>query len=169
MSSPYRLLRMANCEIPEQAGTFGLMDRRVVDLLNAMPDRSRFFAGLRAWIGGRQEHVAYERQSRGHGRSRVGLLGLLSLAETALVSFSKLPLRATSALSLICAVGTLLVGIGAIAVRTLTQLAIPGWAHLHGADRPDRLRAVADAGPYSPVVGHEFTRRSRLDAYPIDR
>src|SRR5215472_5452042 len=64
------------------------------DVLNALPERSRFYAGLRSWVGGRQDFVSYERCSREHGRSRVGLLGLVALAETALISFSKVPLRA---------------------------------------------------------------------------
>jgi glycosyltransferase involved in cell wall biosynthesis len=124
----YRLLRTANGAMPERVGTFGLMDRKVVDMLNAMPERSRFFAGLRSWVGGRQEYVSYERQTRGYGRSRVGLLGLISLAETALISFSKLPLRAASVLSLLCAIVMLLVGIAAIAIRAFTPLGVPGWA-----------------------------------------
>jgi glycosyltransferase involved in cell wall biosynthesis len=124
----YRLLRRSCVAIPEHVGTFGLMDRSVVDVLNALPERSRFFAGLRSWVGGRQEYVPYERQKRGHGRSRVGLLGLVSLAETALISFSKLPLRAASGLSLLCAIVMLLVGVTAIAIRAFTSLGVPGWA-----------------------------------------
>lgn len=124
----YRLLRTANASIPAHTGTFGLMDRSVVDVLNALPERSRFFAGLRSWAGGRQDHVLYERQTRDHGRSRVGLRGLVALAETALISFSKLPLRITSALSLACAITLLLVGITAIGIRAFTPLGVPGWA-----------------------------------------
>jgi len=96
--------------------------------LNALPERSRFYAGLRSWVGGRQDFVSYERCSREHGRSRVGLLGLVALAETALISFSKVPLRAASALSLLCAVVLLLIGITAIVIRAFTSLGIPGWA-----------------------------------------
>jgi dolichol-phosphate mannosyltransferase len=124
----YRLLGTAETSIPAQAGTYGLLDRRVVDVLNALPERSRFYAGLRSWVGGRQDFVPYERRSRGHGRSRVGVLGLVALAETALISFSKVPLRAASALSLLCAIVLLVVGVTAILIRAFTSLAIPGWA-----------------------------------------
>jgi glycosyltransferase involved in cell wall biosynthesis len=124
----YWLLRVTRTSIPENVGTFGVMDRRVVDVLNAMPERSRFFAGLRSWVGGRRALVAYERAARGHGRSRVGALGLLSLAQNALTSFSKVPLRLASVLSLLCGMVLFLVGITAIAIRVFTPLGVPGWA-----------------------------------------
>ena len=124
----YLLLRAARTSIPENAGTFGLMDRSVVEVLNALPERSRFFAGLRSWVGGRQAFVPYERQARGHGRSRVGALGLFALAQAAFTSFSKVPLRLASLLSLVCGFTMFLVGITAIAIRVFTPLGVPGWA-----------------------------------------
>jgi len=42
----YWLLKASRTSIPQNVGTFGVMDRRVVDVLNAMPERSRFFAGF---------------------------------------------------------------------------------------------------------------------------
>lgn len=124
----YWLLRVSRTSIPENVGTFGVMDRRVVDILNALPERSRFFAGLRWWVGGKQAFVAYERSARGHGRSRVGTFGLFSLAQTALTSFSKVPLRLASLFSLVCGMVLFLVGVTAIAIRVFTPLGIPGWA-----------------------------------------
>jgi glycosyltransferase involved in cell wall biosynthesis len=124
----YWLLRASRTSIPENVGTYCLMNRRVVDVLNAMPERSRFFAGLRWWVGGRQAFVAYERSARAHGRSRVGALGLLSLAQTALTSFSKVPLRLASILSLVCGMVLFLVGVIAILIRVFTPLGVPGWA-----------------------------------------
>lgn len=124
----YWLLRATRTSIPENVGTFAIMDRRVVDVLKSMPERSRFFAGLRWWVGGKQALVPYERSARGHGRSRVGVLGLFSLAQTALTSFSKVPLRVASVLSLVCGMVLFLVGIIAIAIRVFTPLGVPGWA-----------------------------------------
>ena len=124
----YWLLRASRTSIPENVGTFGVMDRRVVDVLNSMPERSRFFAGLRWWVGGRQAFVSYERAARGHGRSRVGVMGLFSLAQSALTSFSKVPLRLASILSLVCGLVLFVVGITAILIRVFTPLGIPGWA-----------------------------------------
>ena len=122
------LEKVSETKIPKQVGTFGLMDRRVVDLLNRMPERDRFFAGLRAWTGGRHSLVQYERPDRAHGPSRVGVGGLFRLAGTALTSFSKVPLRYASLLSLIFGILLFLLGLSAIVIRLFTNLAIPGWA-----------------------------------------
>ncbi len=122
------LSKVSETEIPKQVGTFGLMDRKILDLLNRMPERDRFFAGLRAWLGGKQSFVPYERPDRPFGKSRVGLEGLFRLARTALTSFSKVPLRYASSLSLIFGFSLFLLGLFAILIRLFTNLAIPGWA-----------------------------------------
>ncbi len=125
----YALLdRITETKIPKQVGTFGLMDRRVVDVLNRMPERSRYFAGLRAWIGGRQSFVEYARPDREAGGSRVGAQGLFRLARVALISFSKVPLRYASILSLTAGLILLMVGLWAIGEKLFTNKAIPGWA-----------------------------------------
>lgn len=120
--------KVSETEIPKQVGTYGLMDRRVVETLNALPERQRFFAGLRAWVGGKSDFVPYARPDRPCGDSRVGFGGLFRLARTAVFSFSKVPLRLASLFSLSCGLILFLVGLTAIAIRLLTQMAIPGWA-----------------------------------------
>ena len=128
-SAFYWLLgRVSETEIPKQVGTFGLMDRRVVDVLNGMPEIHRYFAGLRAWVGGKQSFVPYVREDRGKGRSRVGPRGLCRLARMALISFSKVPLRYASLFSLLCGFVLFAIGLFAIVVRLFSNLAIPGWA-----------------------------------------
>ncbi len=125
----YSLLKkLEEIEIPTQVGTFSLMDKKVVEILNQIPEKSRFFSGLRAWVGGKKAIVEYERENRKKGKSRVGILGLFRLAQTALISFSKAPLRLASGISLLCGFALFLIGIIAALVRIFTDLAIPGWA-----------------------------------------
>ena len=89
----YRALRwMANVELPLDAGNFGLMDRKVVDSLQALPERNLYFPGLRAWVGFRQTGVEVPRRARYDRKSRVGLRGLWSLAGNAVFSFSYVPI-----------------------------------------------------------------------------
>lgn len=122
------LSKLSDTKIPTQVGTFSLIDRRVADVLCAMPERDRYFAGLRAWVGGEQAFVPYERPDRADGTSRVGLRGLLHLARAGLLSFSKAPLRIASVFSIVVGVAMLLVGTQAVVKRLFTRLAIPGWA-----------------------------------------
>src|SRR5437879_4784291 len=70
----YRLLSwISDTHIPADAGTFSLMDRKVVEVLRSMPERNRFVPGLRAWVGFRQASLPVPRRSRHDRRSRVGL------------------------------------------------------------------------------------------------
>jgi dolichol-phosphate mannosyltransferase len=129
----YRLLRrVADIDIPLDAGDFSLMDRKVVDALNALPERSRFVRGLRSWVGFRQVGLAYERSARSAGRSKYGFGRLLALALDGLVSFSWLPLRLASL------VGAVSAGIAAaylawaLVERVFLAQTPPGWASLVG-------------------------------------
>lgn len=122
------LTKTTDTKIPSQAGTFGLMDRKVVDVFNQLPERHRYFAGLRAWVGGKITHVDYERPDRTNGPSRVGGMGLFRLGRDAMISFSKVPLRYASLFSLSCGLIMFSVGAVAILIRIFTPLAIPGWA-----------------------------------------
>jgi dolichol-phosphate mannosyltransferase len=96
----YRLLRrFSYIDIPLDAGDFGLLDRRVVDIMNAMPERNRLIRGLRAWVGFRQVGVPYARDARHAGRSSNSLLDLFRWASTGLVSYSYAPLELISVLA----------------------------------------------------------------------
>jgi polyisoprenyl-phosphate glycosyltransferase len=90
----YRLLRSVSyVDIPLDAGDFGLLDRRVVDVMSAMPERNRLIRGLRAWVGYKQVGVPYVRDARHGGRSSNSVLDLFRWASTGLVSFSYAPLE----------------------------------------------------------------------------
>lgn len=159
----HRLFRKAaSLQMPDDAGTFGLLDRKVVEILNALPERERFLAGLRAWSGGRQTGVSYARPERAAGKSRVGFAGRFGLAFTAFTSFSRLPLRFASGLSLALGVVLFSVGITAIAIRLFTDLAIPGWATfttLLGITGFVQSLVLAILSEYVSVIFEEVKRR----------
>lgn len=91
----YRVLRMlADVPIPYDAGNFSLLDRRVVQHLLALPERTRFLPGLRSWVGFRQVGIPVPRLSRYDASPRVSLWQLLRLARTAIFSFSTAPIAA---------------------------------------------------------------------------
>ena len=90
----YRLLqRLADIDIPPDAGDFSAMSRSVVDAMLTLPERNRFVRGLRAWVGYRQVGVEYERAARFAGEPKYTLRKLLGLAYDGLFSFSRLPIR----------------------------------------------------------------------------
>jgi len=89
----YRVFRAASyIPIPLDAGDFSLLDRRVVDTLNSLPENNRFMRGLRAWAGFKQTGIPYIRPERMFGRTTNSFLKNLTWARKAIFSFSYLPL-----------------------------------------------------------------------------
>jgi polyisoprenyl-phosphate glycosyltransferase len=89
----YRVFeRLSYVSMPLDAGDFSLLDRRVVDAMNALPETHRFVRGLRAFVGYRQIGVPYERPERLFGRSSNNFLANMGWARRAIVSFSYVPL-----------------------------------------------------------------------------
>lgn len=90
----YRLINvLSETKIPLDTGDFRLMDRKVVDVLLAMPERGRFLRGMISWIGFRQIAVPYERQPRPAGSSKYPLFKMTRFAMDGIMSFSVLPLK----------------------------------------------------------------------------
>jgi dolichol-phosphate mannosyltransferase len=117
-------------EVPHSAGNFGLVDRRVADEIRALGEHNRYYPGLRAWVGFRQDGVDAPRRGRPGGRSRVGLLGLMELALDAFFGFSILPLRLAFAAAVLLALAGV-VGIAVIFyIKLFTDLAIPMWSSI---------------------------------------
>jgi dolichol-phosphate mannosyltransferase len=100
----YRILKnLADVDIPTDTGDFCLLDRRVVDILNAMPERNRYVRGLRSWIGFRQTAIQFDRDPRFAGEVKYTFTKSFGLAVNGLVSFSKVPLRLATYLGLFSA------------------------------------------------------------------
>lgn len=127
----YRIAaRIVEIDLPRDAGPFSLMSRPVVDTLNAMGERSRYFPGLRAFAGFTQVPVVVERQARLAGETKYSLRRRTSGALNAIFGFSKLPLRAVTMLGFAAAaisvVGAAWVIVGGLSSGT----EVPGWVSL---------------------------------------
>ena len=98
----YRVFRrLAYVDVPLDAGDFSLIDRRVVDAINAMPETHRFLRGLRAWVGFKQIGVPYVRPERMFGTTTNSFRKNLGWARRAIVSFSYAPLDLITGLALV--------------------------------------------------------------------
>src|SRR5690349_1206960 len=90
----YRLLGgLTDVEVPPDTGDFCLMDRKIVDLLNAMPERNRYIRGLRAWLGFNQTAIQFVRPARFAGETKYPLSRMIGLAVDGILALSKAPLR----------------------------------------------------------------------------
>jgi len=118
----YRLMRrVGDADLPVDAGDFRLMSRRVLDILNSMPEQHRFIRGMVSWIGLRQVPLAYDRAPRHSGASNYPLAKMVGLAFDALTSFSIMPLRLASYLG---------VGLGILSMLALSYT-LGSWALGH--------------------------------------
>ncbi|MEI6180837.1 MAG: glycosyltransferase, partial [Chloroflexales bacterium] len=127
----YRMLkRVANIDIPLDAGDFCIMDRRVVNLLNGMPERNRFVRGIRSWVGLNQTGLAYERHARYAGKPKYTLTRLIYLALDGLISFSYVPLRFISLTGLAVSFMSILIAILYTIQKLTVGLSPPGFATL---------------------------------------
>jgi glycosyltransferase involved in cell wall biosynthesis len=127
----YQLLRRAS-RIPIQpdAGDFRLLDRKVVDSLKALPERSRFMKGLYAWVGYKSVGVPFQVEERRIGTSTFNFRRLTRLAIMGMVAFTELPLRIAAIIGLLISMISIIYGIY-VAIRTLLfGVDLPGWATL---------------------------------------
>jgi dolichol-phosphate mannosyltransferase len=154
--------RLGAVEIPRDAGDFGVMSRRVVDLLNAMPERRRFVRGLRAWVGFRQAGVPVARGARHAGRPKFTWGKLIGLALDGLVGFSDAPLRWPAALGLLALTATALGALAAAARAAVGPGPPPGWVWVvlvAGFSAGAQLLSLAVLGEYVGRILQEVNGR----------
>lgn len=87
---------MSEVKLPREVGDFRLLDRRVVDVINRMPERTRFMKGIFAWVGFRQTSIPYVQGERAGGETKWGFFKLLRLSLDGLTAFSTFPLHVWS-------------------------------------------------------------------------
>lgn len=90
----YQILNgLSNVEIPKDTGDFRLADRKVIDVINSMPEHNKFLRGLFSWVGFKQTPLEYERKARYAGKTKYPLGKMLKLAKDGIFSFSTKPLK----------------------------------------------------------------------------
>lgn len=124
----YWLMRkLTKIDVPNNAGDFRLLDRKVVDALNSFNERTRFMKGLYAWVGFKKIAVPYEVQERAAGTSSWGFAKLTELALTAITSFSNVPLRVWGFIGFIISLVSLVYAIYIVTVTLMYGADLPGY------------------------------------------
>lgn len=119
--------RIAKIDLPANAADYRLLDRKVVEALKSVRERSRFLRGLIRWVGFRQESVEYEADPRFSGKTKYSFGRMISFALDGITSFSSFPLRLATYLGLAIALFSFLYILYAIYIRLFTSQAIAGW------------------------------------------
>jgi dolichol-phosphate mannosyltransferase len=121
----YRLFRATSyVPIPVDAGDFSLLDRKVVTVLNNLPENNRFLRGLRAWAGFRQTGVPYVRPERMFGTTTNSWIKNLRWARKAIFSFSYWPLEFITGIAIFTVIGSALAALAVVVVRIVNPASV---------------------------------------------
>jgi dolichol-phosphate mannosyltransferase len=127
----YRILKkIANIDIPLDSGDFSFMSRRVVNVLNKMPEESRFIRGMRTWIGFKQIGIAYDRQERASGDSKYSFSKLVQLALNGIYNFSEFPIKFVTSLGGFAIISSVIYLISVIVKKMFFDQVIEGFTAL---------------------------------------
>ncbi|VVC75704.1 hypothetical protein AQUSIP_09940 [Aquicella siphonis] len=122
--------KITKIDIPNNAGDFRLMDRKIIQALNAFPERTRFMKGLYAWVGYQAIGVPFEVMDRAGGKSSWRFSKLTELAITGITSFSDVPLRIWGFVGFIISLLALVYAIYIITVTMIYGADLPGFPTL---------------------------------------
>jgi polyisoprenyl-phosphate glycosyltransferase len=127
----YRLFeRVSETPIPRDTGDFRLLDRRVVEVLSRLPERSRFMKGLFSWVGFKQTPILYKREPRGAGTSKWSYWRLWNFAIDGITSFSSIPLKIWSYVGLVISLFSFLYAAFLAALKMIKGIDVPGYTSL---------------------------------------
>jgi len=124
----YRILKsITSVKIPVDTGDFRIIDRKVVNVLNQMPEHNKFLRGQISWIGFKQTYVEYNRNVRQAGSTGYTYKKMIRLALDGITSFSNFPLKVASICGFVVSGIAFIVMIYALYSRYITKDYVEGW------------------------------------------
>lgn len=164
----YRLInRLSETKMPLDTGDFRLLDRKVVEVIKAMPERARFLRGMVSWTGFRQIPLPYDRAPRQAGDSKYPLRKMIHFAMDGIISFSLAPLKLaiwTGFFAIWVAVAGIVVAIlDRLFERDLTR----GWASLFVAVLFMGGVQLVSLGILGEYLGRIYTEVKRRPLYVV--
>jgi glycosyltransferase involved in cell wall biosynthesis len=162
------MAKMTHIDIPNNAGDFRLLDRKVVATLNQFKEHTRFMKGLYAWVGFKKIAVPYTVQERAGGKSSWGFTKLTELAITGITSFSNVPLRIWGFIGFIISSISLLYALYIIGVTLLFGADLPGFPTLAAAIMFFGGIQLLSIGILGEYIARIFTEVKSRPNYIID-
>jgi glycosyltransferase involved in cell wall biosynthesis len=130
----YRLLNLiGSVRIEENVGDFRLLDRKVVNVVKALPEQQLFMKGLLSWAGFSTTVIEYDRVARAAGATKFNGRRLWHLALDGITSFSTLPLRIWTYIGSTLSLFALLYGLYRVVDTLLFGNEVPGYSSLLAA------------------------------------
>ena len=128
----YKILySLSDVKIPKDTGDFRLADRKVVDVINSLPEHNKYLRGLFSWSGFRQKGLKYDRDERKYGKTKYPLRKMLKLAYDGIFSFSNKPLKIIGTLGIVSVLISFIIFMYAILSYIFKwNNLIAGWASI---------------------------------------
>ncbi|MGH9340645.1 MAG: glycosyltransferase family 2 protein [Acidobacteriota bacterium] len=124
----YRLIsRLSEVEIPAGAADFRILDRKVVQVFQAMDERALFLRGLVSWVGFQQAEIPFDAAARQSAGSRYSLFKMLRFAVDGITSFSSIPLYLSAILGMVASLLGFIYAAYAVYARLFTNQTVEGW------------------------------------------
>jgi dolichol-phosphate mannosyltransferase len=127
----YRLLKsITSVDIPVDTGDFRMMDWKVVDVLNRMPEQHKFIRGMVSWVGFRQTYIEYDRDQRHSGKTGYTFGKMLRFAIDGITGFSNIPLKVATWMGFGFSIISFLLILYTLYARFVSGNYVQGWASI---------------------------------------
>jgi polyisoprenyl-phosphate glycosyltransferase len=163
----YKLLNTSDIAIPENAGDFRWLDRKVVNALKNLPERNRFMKGLYAWVGFKSIAIPFEPKNRETGNSTFSMGRLIKLGMAGLTSFSAAPLQLWIGIGALISFLALVYGAYVIVDTVVYGNAVSGWPTLTVALMLFSGIQLLSIGILGEYIGRIFTEVKQRPLYVI--
>ena len=163
----YKLLNTSDIAIPENAGDFRWLDRKVVNALKNLPERNRFMKGLYAWVGFKSISIPFELRDRPSGQSTFNTGRLIKLGMAGLTSFSAAPLQLWIGIGALISFLALVYGAYVIVDTVVYGNAVSGWPTLTVALMLFSGIQLLSIGILGEYIGRIFTEVKQRPLYVI--
>ena len=161
---------LSDVEIPRDTGDFRLVDRKVIDVINSLPEHNKFLRGLFSWVGFKQVPFEYERKERFAGKTKYPLKKMLRLASDGIISFSTKPLKLVGVIGIFSILISFIVLIYTLISYTcmLNQLSA-GWTSIMVAVTFFAGVQLLSLWIMSEYIGRIYDEAKHRPQYIIDR
>ena len=161
---------LSDVEITKDTGDFRLVDRKVVDTINSLPEHNKFLRGLFSWVGYKQTPFEYERKERFAGETKYPLKKMLKLASDGIISFSTKPLKIVGALGMISIIISIILLIYALVSYAIQSHNLSaGWTSIMVAITFFSGIQLLSIWIISEYIGRIYDETKRRPQYIIDK
>ena len=167
----YNILNdLSDVSIPKDTGDFRLADRKVVDVINSLPEHNKFFRGLFSWVGFKQAPIEYERKERFAGETKYPLNKMIKLAKDGIFSFSTKPLKFVTKLGIVSIIISILILIYSLLsfIFDWNNLT-PGWTSIMVTITFFAGIQLVSLGMISEYIGRIYDESKNRPSYIINK